>query len=128
MKPTAEDRRRHERLLRRYRTLTQSLSELRLTLQGTILRRIIPREDPDHPGRVKNYGPYYQWTRKEQGHTVIQNLTPSQAKVYGQAIRENRKLEKTVCEMRAISLKILTLTTEGVQKRTPKRKKNCPLS
>jgi hypothetical protein len=128
MKRTVEDERRHVRLLRRHQTLRQRLAELGPTLQGTILRRVIPREDPNRPGRVKNYGPYYQWTRKVEGRTVIQNLTAPQAIVYRQAIRENRALEKTLCEMRAISLKILQLTTQGVQKRTQKRKKNRPLS
>ena len=128
MKTTAADKRRYERLLRRHQALRQSLSELGLTLQGTILRRIIVRDDPDHPGRVKNYGPYYQWTRKEGGRTVIQNLTASQASTYGLAIRENRKLEKIICEIRATSLKILELTTESVQKRKPTRKKNGALS
>ena len=124
METTAADKQRYERLLRRHQTLRHSLSELGLTLQGTVLRRSIVRDDPGHPGRVKNYGPYYQWTRKVEGRTVIQNLTASQASTYGLAIRENRKLEKTICEMRAISLKILELTTEGVQKRKPTQKKN----
>lgn len=52
---------------------------------------------------------------------MIQNLTASQAKAFERAIRENRKLEKTLDEMRDISLKMLELTTEGVRKRKPKR-------
>lgn len=117
----AELQRRHERLKR-------SLLALGPTLQGSILRRVIQRPDPEHPRHAKDYGPYYQWTRKLHKHTVIQNLTPAQAKVFQRAIRENRKLEKTLAEMRAISLKMLELTTEGVNKRAPRQKKTKTLS
>ena len=106
-----------------FAALTQKHERLRRTLltfgpaiQGSILHRMIRREDPEHPGETKNYGPYYQWTRKVKGRTVIQNLTPSQAKTYGRAIREHRKLDKTIADIRAISLKIQGLTTEGVPK------------
>ncbi|MBI2432210.1 MAG: hypothetical protein HYV26_05010 [Candidatus Hydrogenedentes bacterium] len=121
MKKLAELKRRHERLKR-------SLLGLGPTLQGSILRRVIQRPDPEHPQRTKDYGPYYQWTRKIDGRTAIQNLTASQAKTYERAIRENRKLEKTLAEMRAISLKMLDLTTQGVQKRSPRRDKSEPLT
>ena len=43
-------------------------------------------------------------------------LAASQAKTYGRAIREHRKLDKTIADIRAISLKIQGLTTEGVPK------------
>jgi hypothetical protein len=116
------------KLQRRHECLKRSLLDLGPTIQGSILRRVIQRPDPDHPQRTKDYGPYYQWTRKIDGRTVIQNLTPSQAKAYQRAIRENRKLENTLDEMRAISLKLLELTTKGVQKRSPRTKKTTALS
>jgi hypothetical protein len=109
-------------LHRRLECLKLSLVVLDLTIQGSILRRVIQRPDPKHPKRIKQYGPYYQWTRKLNDRTVIQNLTASQAKVFNRAIRENRKLEKTLAEIRAISLKILELTTEGVRKRASREK------
>jgi hypothetical protein len=128
MKTVPKEECRYQQLLRRHQILKQSLSQLGLTLQGTILRRIIARENPNQGGQIKHYGPYYQWTRKVAARTVIQNLTASQAKVYNQAIRENRKLEKTICEMRAISLKILELITEGVPKRVCRSSKKEPLT
>ena len=117
----SELQRRHERLRRAILTLGP-------TIQGSILRRVIQRPDPEHPQRTKDYGPYYQWTRKLDGRTVIQNLSAAQAKVFERAIRENRKLDKTLAEIRAISLTILELTTQGVQKRASRRKKTKPLS
>jgi len=109
------------RLKRRHAALQRRLLTLGPTIQGSILRRLIPREDPDRPGQTKEYGPYYQWTRKVQGHTVIQNLSPSQAKTYARAIRENQTLDNTLAEIRRISLEILELTTQGVRKRAPRR-------
>ena len=86
------------------------------------MQRTIRRTDPSRPGKMKDYGPYYQWTRKIAGRTAIQNLTELQAKAYTRAIRENRRLEKIVSEMRTVSLKMLALTTPGVAKRRGKRK------
>lgn len=115
-------------LQNRHEKLKRSLLARGPTIQGTILRRVIERPDPQCPHRTKEYGPYYQWTRKLQGRTVIQNLTPSQAKAFQRAIRENQKLEKTIAHLRAISIKMLELTTEGVQKRAPRRSKDKPLT
>jgi len=102
--------------------LQQSLAALGPTLQGSILRRIIRREDPAHPGAMKDYGPYFQWTRKRSGRTVIQNLSASQAREWEKAIEENRKLENILEKMRELSLAILELTTEGVVKRKMRKR------
>ena len=118
MLPQTELARLHERLER----LKKSLMRTGPVAQGSILQRTIRRTDPARPGKMKDYGPYYQWTRKIAGRTAIQNLTAPQAKAYARAIRENRRLEKTVTEMRAVSLKLLALTTPSVAKRRGKRK------
>jgi hypothetical protein len=106
----------HEKLGR----LKTSLLAIGPVAQGSILRRTIRRPDPARPGAMKNYGPYYQWTRKIGGRTAIQNLTAPQARAYARAIRENRRLERIVAEMRTVSLKWLELTTPGVAKRRRK--------
>lgn len=108
---------RSDRLERKYAKVKKRLLELGPVLQGSILSRTLRREAPANTGRMKDYGPYYQWTRKRKGKTVIQNLSESQAKAYGKAIRENRKLQKLLAEMREISLEILESTTEGVARR-----------
>jgi hypothetical protein len=115
-------------LKKKLERLKRSLLALGPVLQGTILPRVIRREDPERPGHPKDYGPYYQWTRKLRGRTVIQNLTPSQAKTYGRAIRENQKLETSIAEWRATSLKLLESTTQGVQKRRARKTKDEGLS
>jgi hypothetical protein len=115
-------------LRKKHQRLKRSLAALGPVLQGTILPRIIRREDPERPGETKIYGPYYQWTRKLHGRTVIQNLTPSQARAYARALRENQKLEKILAELRATSLRILESTTTGVKKRRPRTTEDDPLT
>ena len=105
------------RLRERLESLKRTLLDVGPIAQGSILKRTIRREDPRRAGETKDYGPYYQWTRKIGGHTAIQNLSEAQAREYARAIRENRRLERAVAEMRAISLKLLDLTTPGVAKR-----------
>jgi hypothetical protein len=105
------------RLERRLQDLKRSLPDLGLAIQGSILKRTIRREDPARPGKTKAYGPYYQWTRKTAGRTTIQNLTATQAKAYARAIRENRRLERIVADMRTVSLRLLELSTPGVVRR-----------
>jgi len=117
-----------DQLQRRLERLKQSLLSLGPVLQGTILSRVIQRPDPGHPEQTRNYGPYYQWTRKLDGRTTIQNLTPSQAKTYLRAIREHRKMERILAEIRDVSLKILELTTTGVKKRASRKDSQHPLS
>lgn len=59
------------------------------------------------------------------GRTVLQSLTAAQAKAYARAIRENRRLERIVADMRATSFRLLELTTPGVvrrQRRTETKK------
>ena len=101
------------RLHTRYEALTAQLKAPGLILQGTITERIIePLNDKE-----KTYGPYYQWTRKIRAKTVTVNLSPSQVKVYQKAINNNKEIEKTINEMRDLSLKICAASTVGVKKR-----------
>ena len=106
---------------RRYARLTARLSKLGFVLQGTISERTMVRADPQAPGKEKTYGPYYQWTFKRTGRTVTVNLTASQAKTYQRAIDNHRKMEKTLEEMRTLSLKILEAKTQGVRRRKSKQ-------
>ena len=106
-----------ERMKKRYARLTARLAKLGPVLQGTITERTIQRDDPQRPGKQKQYGPYYQWTFKRHGKTVTVNLTPSQAKTYQKAIGAHREMEEILQEMRELSLTILEQTTKGVEKR-----------
>lgn len=102
---------------KRFEDLKANLAKLGLILQGTITERTIKRDDPKGGGVKKSYGPYYQWTFKKEGKTVTQNLTEQQARTYQKAIKNQRKMETLIKEMRIISIEILEETIEGVKKR-----------
>lgn len=99
----------------RYERLKASICQLGLVQIGSVSERTDRRTDAQ--GRVREWGPYYQWTFKEAGKTRTVNLTRRQAAVWTQAIRNHRKLEKILGELRKVSLQILTETTEGVARR-----------
>jgi predicted DNA-binding helix-hairpin-helix protein len=111
-----------ESIQKKYERLKNKILRLGIILQGSINPRTIELEDPKAPGRMKRYGPYYQWTWKRQGQTVNINLSSSQAKAYSKAIKNHRQLNKILEEMRTLSLKILESTTQGVKKRKPRIK------
>ena len=105
-----------ERLRRRFRRLAAQLGKTGWILLGTIHERRIPAPSPTRRN-VATYGPYYQWTFKAAAKTRTVNLTREQARLWSQAIRNHRKLEKTIAEMRRVSLRILEETTTGVPRR-----------
>ncbi len=106
-----------EALQRRYTRLAERLGKTALILQGTITERTIVRTDTEDRSRKKAYGPYFQWTFKQGGKTTTVNLSASQARVYERAIRNHRRMEKILQEMRDLSLRILEASTVGVKRR-----------
>jgi hypothetical protein len=110
-----------ETLRRRYERLVRRLGKVGPILQGTITQRTINREGVRSPGESKTYGPYYQWTWKQDGKTVTVNLTASQAKAYQRAIENNQRLQKLIQEMRNLSTLICEASTKGVRKRKIRR-------
>ena len=110
--PTDDDR-----LRRRIECLAAQLGRLRCVLVGTIR----PRWIPARRGKAKRrLGPYHQWTFKDRGKTVTVNLAPSQVKRFQQAIDRQRRADRLLAEMRALSRRFLEATTQGVKRRNPK--------
>ncbi len=107
-------------LRKQYQRLAGKLSRVGLIAQGTITERMIEKEDKDRPGETKKYGPYYQWTFKENGKTVTVNLSKAQVGSFRLAIENHRRMEGIVAEMRALSLAILQNSALGVKKRKPR--------
>ena len=105
-----------QRLRRRFRRLAARLGRTGWILLGTIHERRIRRPDARGPG-ANPYGPYYQWTFKQEGRTVTVNLSASQVRAFRRAIERQRKLEAILAEMRSLSRKYLDATTRGVPKR-----------
>lgn len=93
----------------RYEILKTRLGKIGLMQVGTITRRMDRRPSATAPGGYTERGPYYQWTWKEKGKTRTRNLSARQSRAYGQAIRNHRKLERIVLEMRELSQEILEI-------------------
>ncbi len=93
----------------RYESLQRSLGKQPWILQGSVNERPPP---PDSTAaRVA-----YTWTRKARGKTVTVALSPQQARAFRRAIEANRRLEKTLAEMRQISQLALMQSLPGVKK------------
>jgi hypothetical protein len=103
-----------EKLQRRHKQLLEQLGRTRFVLQGTIQTRTMRRKAR---GKLKTYGPYYEWTWKRKAKTVTVSLTASQAKRYQKAIDNHRRMESLLNELRQVSLQILEATTTGVKRR-----------
>ena len=92
----------------RYRALAAQLAEIGPISAGTLTRRFTRcaspgckcRADPPNP-----HGPYWQLTRKNDGKTVTRRLTPAQAKLYRQWIANDRRLRRTIDQMRTVAAK-----------------------
>jgi hypothetical protein len=106
-----------EILRKRYEGIKKDLQGIGFVLKGTITQRIIVRPSLRNPGKENRSGPYYQWTWKKGRKTVTVNLSESQAREYGKAIQNHRKLEKILREMVNLSLQILELSTVSVKKK-----------
>ena len=62
-------------------------------------------------------GPYYLWTCKVAGKTQCHALSRDQYEVLKRFIAANRKLERTLARMRALSLETVLKTLPGVKVR-----------
>src|ERR1043166_8087184 len=62
-------------------------------------------------------GPYYLWTCKVKGRTRCLALSKTQDGVLAEAIANNRRLQRILDRMHALSLKLILKKTPGVRKR-----------
>ena len=111
------DRKSQPNLTRRYAQLIDQLNRMGPVLPGTITeRRIMGRASKEQIDR-KKYGPYYQWTRKVNGKTIMVNLSAAQIDLFQKAIENIRKFEQILREIKLISLQRLENETQSVKRR-----------
>ncbi len=103
------------KLKARYESLQQSLAKQPWILQGSVNERPPPPESTSARAT-------YTWTRKIRGKTVTVALSPQQARAFRRAIEANRRLEKTLADMRQISQTALTQSLPGVKKAQHQKK------
>lgn len=92
----------------RYRQLAAQLAEIGPISAGTLTRRYTRCASPGckcNADPPRPHGPYWQLTRKIDGKTVTRRLAPAQAKLYREWIANDRRLRRTIGQMRIIAAK-----------------------
>jgi Family of unknown function (DUF6788) len=95
-----------DRLDEQYRTLTAELATMGYILQGSLTKRWMScgktacrcTDDPN-----ARHGPYHAWTYKRAGKTVCIYLSGQPAALCAEWIANNRRFERIVRKIRAIS-------------------------
>ena len=82
--------------------------------QGTVVSRSLRRRVQ---GVWVDKGPYYMWTCKVAGKTVCQAVSREQYLALRRVIGANRKMERTLARMRALTLATILKTLPGVKSR-----------
>ena len=93
------------------------LHQLRRTpwlCQGTVVCRPLIRRIR---GRNVKKGPYYLWTCKVKGQTHCVALSKAQHQLLSQAIENNRRVQKSLTQLQAFTLKTILQNLPGVKKR-----------
>jgi len=90
----------------RYAVLARSVGQIGLIAQGSLSQRFTHCNKPGcrcgaTPPRL--HGPYWQWTAKVAGRTVTRRLSTAEAARYREWIANDRRLRRTVEEMRAVA-------------------------
>ena len=104
--------RRHDRgvalaeLETRYAALARSLGSIGFIAQGSLSQRFTHCNKPGCrcggvPPRL--HGPYWQWTAKVAGRTVTRRLSDAEAARYTEWIANDRRLRRTVAQMREVA-------------------------
>ncbi len=96
-------------LRRHYQRLRASLAQTGYLSQGSVVDRA--RLRPARSG--------YQWTRKVAGKTLTVALSPEQFQALGKAIKNRRRLQRTLAKMEQLSRRILFETVPDTRRRKP---------
>jgi hypothetical protein len=97
-----------------YQRLQDQLQQTSWVCQGTLVARPLLRR---RAGRLAKKGPYYLWTCKVKGRTVCVALSKAQFQVLAEAMANQRRLQKTLQRMQALTFKTILRKVPGVQKR-----------
>jgi hypothetical protein len=98
---------------RQYQRLCSSLAQTHYISQGSVLDR----------STLQSPRSGYQWTRKVAGKTITVALSREQFESLRQAIKNRRRLEKTITQMEKLSRQILFQTLPDTRRRKSLPKK-----
>ena len=90
----------------RHAALARSIGEIGFIAQGSLSQRFTHCNKPGcrcgaTPPRL--HGPYWQWTAKVAGRTVTRRLSDAEAARYTEWIANDRRLRRTVAQMREVA-------------------------
>ena len=97
-----------------YQRLQDQLRQTSWLCHGTLVARPLRRRVA---GRPIKKGPYYLWTCKVQGRTVCVALSKAQYQILAEAIANRRRLQRSLEQMHAFTLKTILKKVPGVRKR-----------
>ena len=102
-----------------YRRLTAKLSETGFIWPGHIQRRYLTCGKPKcvcHTDSEARHGPYAYWTSKKKQKTVSRLLGPEEADLLEEWIKNRRKLEEVVRQMKGLSQKAASVALKLQEK------------
>jgi hypothetical protein len=108
-------RRQEKTLARLQQKLGETKSEIEkigFVLQGSVTERWIKCGKSAcwcHKEPVARHGPYYQWSWKSGGRTYSVSLTPEQAVLCDEWVKNNQKLEGITRRLRELSIQAVRL-------------------
>ncbi len=91
-----------------YDLLKRRLRALGYVCMGSLIRRRLACGKPSCACRrdaSKRHGPYHQWSWKISGRTQSRVLTAPLARLYREGIRNHRRLDQIIDQMRTLSLR-----------------------
>jgi hypothetical protein len=98
---------------KKYKEFQERLHELPWLVNGSVMK-IAPRSDSPTARTT------YTWTRKIKAKTVTVALSKEQYLAFRKAIEANRRVEKTLTQMRKLSERVLLESLPGVKKKPRK--------
>lgn len=101
-----------ERCERNYKALKSDLGQMGFVLQGSLAERRMEcgkTQCSCHTDPSARHGPYYQWSWKDRGRTASVYLDKEQAQRCKEWLDNNRRVERILRQMRAISLRAARL-------------------
>jgi hypothetical protein len=116
--PRGKERNAAERLREleeEYRELASRLADIGPVHDGTVTRQMLTCGNEKcacHRDRSRRHGPYAYWTTKVKGKTVSRRLSPEEADLVEEWIRNRRQLDKAKKQLVALSKKMLPLVLE----------------
>ncbi len=101
---------RKDEIEKKYLLLKKKMDKIGFISTGSVMKVYNTCGRPDcncYKDKSKRHGPYNVWTRKVNAKTVTRTLTDEQAKLAQKCIKNMRKIEKIIDEMKDLSVQYI---------------------